>query len=46
MLKKIALTTAALALGAGLTAAPVAAAPASPGAACVQAGLGTVAPSS
>lgn len=42
MLKKIALTTAALALGAGLTAAPAAAEPASPGAACVQAGLGTL----
>jgi len=42
MLKKIAVATAAVALSAGLVAAPAAAAPADPGAACVQAGIGTL----
>ncbi|MCV2393690.1 hypothetical protein OEB99_05155 [Actinotalea sp. M2MS4P-6] len=42
MLKKIAIVTAAVALGAGLGAAPAAAAPANSGAACVQAGIGTL----
>ena len=42
MLKKIAIVSAAVALSAGLAAAPAAAAPANPGAACVQAGIGTL----
>ena len=42
MLKKIAIATTTLVLGAGLVAAPAAAAPANPGAACVQAGIGTL----
>ena len=42
MLKKIAVATTAVALSAGLVAAPAAAAPKSPGAACVQAGIGTL----
>ncbi|MBC7290709.1 MAG: hypothetical protein H5T83_05150 [Actinotalea sp.] len=40
MLKKIAVATAAAALGATLVAAPATAAPANPGAACVQSGIG------
>ncbi|HWS57609.1 MAG TPA: hypothetical protein VN257_03650 [Actinotalea sp.] len=42
MFRKIVIVTAAAALSAGLMAAPAAAAPANPGAACVQAGLGTL----
>lgn len=42
MLKKIAIVTAAVALTAGLGAAPATAAPANAGAACVQAGIGTL----
>lgn len=42
MWKKIAVATAAVAVGVGLTAAPATAAPANPGAACVQAGIGTL----
>ena len=42
MLKKIAVVTAATALGVGLAAAPASAAPVNEGAACVQAGLGTL----
>jgi hypothetical protein len=42
MLKKIAITAAAVGLSIGLGAAPAAAAPANPGAACVQAGIGTL----
>lgn len=42
MLKKIAVTAAAVALGAGLLAAPASAAPANSGAACVQAGISTL----
>lgn len=42
MLKKIATATALVVLGAGLAASPAAAAPANPGAACVQAGIGTL----
>ena len=42
MLKKIAVATATALVGAGLLAAPATAAPANPGAACVQAGLGTL----
>ena len=42
MLKKIAIVTAATALGVGLAAAPASAAPANEGAACVQAGIGTL----
>ena len=42
MLKKIAIATATVALGVGLAATPAAAAPANPGGACVQAGIGTL----
>jgi hypothetical protein len=42
MLKKTAIVTAAVALGVGLGAGPAAAAPANPGAACAQAGIGTL----
>jgi hypothetical protein len=42
MLKKTAIVTAAVALGVGLAAAPAAAAPSNPGAACSQAGIGTL----
>lgn len=42
MFKGIAIVTAAVALGAGLVAAPAAAAPANEGAACVQAGIRTL----
>lgn len=42
MLKKIAIATAAAALTVGLAAAPATAAPKNEGAACVQAGLGTL----
>ncbi len=42
MLKKIAIVTAAVAVSAGLAATPAAAAPANDGAACVQAGIGTL----
>ena len=42
MFKKIALATAAAALTVGLAAAPATAAPANDGAACVQAGIGTL----
>ena len=42
MLKKIAVVTATVALSAVLGAAPAAAAPANAGAACVQAGIGTL----
>jgi hypothetical protein len=42
MLKKIAIVTAATALGVGLAAVPASAAPANAGAACVQAGIGTL----
>ncbi len=42
MLKKIAIVTAATALSVGLAAAPASAAPANAGAACVQAGIGTL----
>ena len=47
MLKKLAIAATTLVLGAGLVAAPAAAAPpastpANPGAACVQAGIGTL----
>lgn len=42
MVKKIAVATAAAVLGASMLAAPATAAPANPGAACVQAGLGTL----
>ena len=42
MFTKIALSVGAVALTAGLAAAPAAAAPANDGAACVQAGIGTL----
>ena len=42
MLKKLAVATAAIALSAGLMAAQATAAPSNAGAACVQAGLGTL----
>jgi hypothetical protein len=42
VLKKIAITAAAVGLSVGLTAGPAAAAPANRGAACVQAGIGTL----
>jgi hypothetical protein len=42
MLKKTALVTAAVALSVGLGAAPASAAPANAGAACTQAGIGTL----
>ena len=42
MLKKTVIVTAAVALGVGLGAGPAAAAPANPGAACAQAGIGTL----
>lgn len=42
MWKKIAVATAAAVLAAGVAAAPAAAAPANEGAACVQAGIGTL----
>ena len=42
MWKKIAITAAAVGLSVGLTAGPAAAAPANPGAACAQAGIGTL----
>jgi NO-binding membrane sensor protein with MHYT domain len=42
MLKKIAIATAAAALTVGLAAAPATAAPKNAGAACVQAGIGTL----
>jgi len=42
MLKKITLITAAVGLSVGLGAGPAAAAPADRGAACVQAGIGTL----
>ena len=42
MFRKIAVATAAVALSAGLLAAPAGAAPANEGAACAQAGLGTL----
>ena len=42
MLKKIVIVTATVALSTGLGAAPAAAAPANAGAACVQAGIGTL----
>jgi hypothetical protein len=40
--KRIAITTAAVGLSLGLTAGPAAAAPANQGAACAQAGIGTL----
>ncbi len=42
MWKKIAITAATVGLSVGLTAGPAAAAPANSGAACVQAGIGTL----
>ena len=42
MFTKTAIVTAAVALGVGLGAGPAAAAPANPGAACTQAGIGTL----
>ncbi|MDO8107055.1 hypothetical protein Q6348_07565 [Isoptericola sp. b441] len=42
MLKRIAIVSAAVALGVGLGAAPATAAPANSGAACTQAGIGTL----
>jgi len=42
MLTKTAIVTAAVALGVGLGAGPAVAAPANPGAACTQAGIGTL----
>jgi hypothetical protein len=42
MLKKTAIVTATVALSVGLGASPAAAAPANAGAACVQAGIGTL----
>ena len=42
MFKKIAIATATVALSIGLAAAPATAAPANSGAACVQAGIGTL----